>query len=98
MSRKFNNPRYATRGISAEVPLVTQLILWELVDSMQVEEQDYLQVFTLTAEDGNQVIEHHKEIPEYRKESSYPSETPVNAKIFVIDDETHSTMLLAEEY
>ncbi len=98
MTRKFNNPRYATKGVSEEVPLVTQLILWGLVDSMKVEEQDYLQVFTLTAGDGKQVVEHHQEIPEYRKKSSFPAENPVNAKIFVIDDETHSTMLLAEEY
>jgi hypothetical protein len=98
MERKFNNPRYATKGISAEVPLMTQIIMWGLVDSMKVENQDYLQVFTLTADEKTQRIEHHQEVPEYRNELSFPAENPVNAKVFVIDDETHSTMLLAEEY
>ncbi|MGN0679484.1 MAG: DUF960 family protein, partial [Oscillospiraceae bacterium] len=40
----FNNPRYATRGVNSEVPMLTQIILWGLIDSMEVAEKDYLQV------------------------------------------------------
>ncbi len=94
----FNNPRYCTRGISSEVPLLMQIILWGLIDSMEVAEKDYLQVFCLSEESGKQKIIHRQEQPEYNKEYLFPSEEPITAKIFVIDDETHTTMLLAEEY
>ena len=94
----FTSPRYATRCITATVPLVLQIILWNLLDSMEVAEKDYLQVFRLSAESGKQKIIHSQEQPEYSKEYLFPSEEPITAKIFVIDDETHTTMLLAEEY
>ena len=94
----FNNQRYVTRGISNELPLMLQIILWGLIDTMEVAEKDYLQVFLLSNEDGKQRIIHEQEQPEYRKEYLFPSENPITAKIFVIDDETHTTMLLAEEY
>ena len=94
----FNNPRYCTRGISSEVPLLMQIILGGLIDSMEVAEKDYLQIFRLSAENGKQKIIHTQEQPEYSKEYLFPSEAPITAKIFVIDDETHTTMLLAEEY
>lgn len=97
MKPKFNNPRYCTKGISENVPIELQMILWSQIDLLEIE-KDYLQVFKLTVEDGKQVIEHHQEFPEYRKVSRFSSENPITTKIFVIDDETHSTMLLAEEY
>ena len=94
----FNNPRYATSGVNSELPLLTQIILWGLIDTMEVAEKDYLQVFCLSADGENQRIIHEQEQPEYRKEYLFPSENPVTAKVYVIDDKTHSTMLLAEEY
>ena len=94
----FKNPRYCTSGVTGTLPLMTQIILWGLIDTMEVAEKDYLQVFLLSDEDGQQRIIHEQEQPEYRKEHLFPSDTPITAKIFVIDDETHTTMLLAEEY
>lgn len=94
----FNNPRYATSGINSELPLLMQIILWGLIDTMEVVRKDYLQVFLLSADGGNQRIIHEQEQPEYRKEYLFSSEKPVTMKVFVIDDESHSTMLLAEEY
>lgn len=94
----FNNQRYVTRGISNELPLMLQIILWGLIDTMEVAEKDYLQVFCLSNESGKQKITHSQEQPEYSKEYLFPSEEPITAKIFVIDDKTHTTMLLAEEY
>lgn len=41
----FNNPRYVTSGINSELPLLTQIVLWGLIDTMEVAEKDYLQVF-----------------------------------------------------
>lgn len=98
MAQRFNNPHYATRGIAEKLPVLTQIILWELIDSMKVDEKDYLQVFTLSDEDGQQKILHEQEYPEYKSEHLFPSLNPVTARIFVIDDENHSTMLFAEEY
>ncbi len=94
----FKNARYATRGINAEIPLALQLILWKMIDEMEVAQKDYLQVFTLSTENGEQKIIHEQEQPDYRKEYVFSTDRLVNAKIFVIDDGDHSTMLLAEEY
>ena len=94
----FNNQRYVTRGITSTVPLVTQIILWDCIDSMKVERKDYLQVFKLVANGTNQQITHSQEEPAYERTFTFPTDEPITAKIFVIDDETHTTMLLAEEY
>ena len=94
----FNNPRYCTKGISETVPLLTQIILWDLIDSMEVEEKDYLQVFKLTTDSKTQHVTHTQEQPPYERTLEFRTDNPITAKIFVIDDETHTTMLLAEEY
>ncbi len=93
----FNNPRYTTKGITEGIPVLTQLLLWNIIDRMP-EPKDGFQVFKLSERSGLQVIEHHQEIPEYRKDYEIKADEIVTAKIFVIDDGTHSTMLLAEEY
>ncbi len=94
----FKNPRYVTRGINAEISLALQLVLWKMIDDMEVARKDYLQVFTLSSENGKQKIIHEQEEPDYHKEYTFSGDCLVNAKIFVIDDGDHSTMLLAEEY
>ena len=97
---KFKNARYVTKGIAETVPLRLQLILWNMIDTMQMTDKDYLQVFELSEDNGRQKIVHKQEAPMYEKEYLMDvSDTPfVCAKIFVIDDTTHSTMLLASEY
>ena len=73
-----------------------QVYMWHLIDEL-LEPKDYLQVFTCTESNGKQKLIHTQEEPEYRRE--YLWDAPVFCgKIFVIDDEEHSTMLLAEEY
>ena len=50
-------------------------------------------------ENGKQKIVHSQEQPEYKKEYLFETGTPfLCAKIFVIDDVTHSTMLFNYEY
>ncbi len=90
----FQNQRYITGGINATIPLSLQALLWSLVDGRE----DYLQVFRLTTSGKNQHILHTQEQPEYSAEYDFPSCNPIIAKIFVIDDGDHSTMLLADEY
>ena len=61
----FSNPRYSTRGISETVPILTQIILWNCIDSMKTERKDYLQVFKLTADNHTQHVTHSQEEPSY---------------------------------
>jgi len=56
-------------------------------------------VFTCSGFDGKQKITHIQEEPEYKREYLLQTDASIFiGKIFVIDDEAHSTMLLAEEY
>lgn len=100
----FDNNRYMTIGIQQEIPIELQIFLWNSIDTLkeQEEELDYLQVFELTRERIDDVffqnIEHRQEVPKYSITYRLFSKEMVNAKIFVIDDGTYSTMMLAEEY
>lgn len=102
---KFNNPRYITKGISNQIPLNIQVALWSMVDNLSTNNisLDYLQVFTLTTVVKNNkttlTIKHSQEVPSYEKEYTINNYTDIiNCKIYIIDDSTHTTMLLAEEY
>ena len=91
----FENQKFLTRGITAQLPLWMINMLWLMI---LTSEKDYLQVFTLTKTPTGQHIVHEQEQQPYRYELDVPCDDAVNAKVFVIDDLTHSTMLLAEEY
>ena len=93
----FQNKRFLTRGVQAEIPVELQLFVWHCIDNLP-EERDYFQVFALKEIDGKQHIHHFSEQPEYSKEYQISTEKPITAKVYVIDDIDHSTMLLAEEY
>ncbi len=93
----FNNQRYITRGVQAEITFEIQLLMWECIDRMP-ESKDYLQVFTFESIDILQKIVHTSEQPEYCMNYFIPCSKPITAKVYVIDDGDHSTMLLAEEY
>ena len=93
----FDNQRFLTRGVDAEIPLELQLFLWSCIDRLP-EERDYFQVFKLEALGEMQRISHTSEQPEYHMEYIIPTEKPITAKLYVIDSEEYSTMLLAEEY
>ena len=93
----FTNERYLTCGVDNMIPLELQLFMWKCVERMQ-EAKDYLQIFELTASGSMQSISHSSEEPEYHMVYLIPSDSPVTAKIYIIDDGDYSTMLLAEEY
>lgn len=96
--------RYVTRGINADIPIEIQVLLWGAVDVVvaSTTESDYLQVFTLVVTKGVLRINHSQESPQYsnsfqiKLKNKYT--TLDSVRIFVIDDVTHSTMLLANEY
>ena len=93
----FQNKRFLTRGVQAEIPIELQLFLWNCIDQLQ-QERDYFQVFKLDVANGKQHIHHISEQPEYSQDYMIDIANPVNQKVYVIDDIDHSTMLLAEEY
>lgn len=93
----FDNKRYVTRGVMAEIPLYIQSILWYMI-GLVPEPRDYLQIFVLLEEDGKQKIVHRQEQPDYESIQVVSLEDVITAKIYVIDDGAHLTMLLAEEY
>ena len=92
----FNN-RYMTKGVQSEIPIALQVFMWDCVTAVP-EPKDYLQIFRLSEADGKQKIIHEQEVPEYKREYLLAFPEPVNAKVYVIDDGDHCTMLLAEEY
>ncbi len=96
--KRFNNKRFITKGVAENISPLLQIIMWQYIDELSLP-QDYLQVFDLTIENGKQKIKHTQEEPEYHKEYLLNTDASFyDGKVFVIDDETHSTMLLAEEY
>ncbi len=93
----FDNQRYLTRGVHSEIPIELQLFMWACIDSLP-SERDYFQVFKLKNLNGIQKITHFSEQPEYHKEYMIPMDKPITAKVYIIDSDEYSTMLLAEEY
>ena len=102
MSRFNSGNRYISSGIENTLPQYLILMLWQYIDFLKDKcELDYLQVFRLYKEGAGQGIEHTQEQPKpcKRKYTLFAENAPlVNAKVYVIDDETHETMILAEEY
>ena len=80
------------------IPKLLQIIMWELINNLPVGSRDYLQVFLLSPDIKGQRIIHTQENPDYKKEYVFNLNTAVVGKVFVIDDGTHSTMLMNYEY
>lgn len=93
----FDNQRYITRGIIDMIPLELQLFMWDCVDRMP-EPKDYFQIFELSDLGSMQRIVHKSEQPEYKMNYFIPTSKALTAKVYIIDSEEYSTMLLAEEY
>ena len=94
----FPIKRLITSNILREISLGWIAFLWQCVDNLPIE-QDYLQIFELSEVNGFQKIIHIQECPPYRKEYLFSPFFPmVTAKIYIINDETHATMLFAHEY
>ncbi|NMM65136.1 DUF960 domain-containing protein [Clostridium sp. P21] len=100
----FGNDRYMTIGVQYEIPVELQLFMWYCIDTLkeQGKELDYIQVFELSKERADDVlyqnIEHRQEVPEYSMTYRLFPKELIDAKVFVIDDGDHSTMMLSNEY
>lgn len=96
----FNGDKYITKGINERINLSLQILLWSLVDDLKIE-KDYLQAFKLNKVGDVVNIEHTQEIPDYKlciKLNAKDLEFNGNAKVYLIDSQDYSTMLLEEEY
>lgn len=93
----FDNQRYITRGIYAEIPLWLQIFIWKCMDRIP-EPKDYFQVFELNSLGGMQRIIHFSEQPEYRMNYFIPTNKALTAKVYIIDSDEYATMFLAGEY
>ncbi|MGJ0917868.1 DUF960 family protein [Enterococcus avium] len=99
--------RYITKGVNEQVPKEIQLRCWQLIDKKVKQEDvqlDYLQIFEFNRDDqrGTIMIIHRQEEPFF---IDYHECRVTDAlanffikKLWVIDDHTHQTMLLPEEY
>lgn len=102
----FNNPGYMTRGFQAEVPIETQLMIYDCLERTKqtLTVMDYLQVFKLDKVSSNgsylQQVVHSQEVPPFEKTVylTLPEDQIIITKIYVIDDGDHHTFLLASEY
>lgn len=93
----FSGKKYITRGVSENISIELQIILWNMVLSMSIK-KDYLQIFELSTDENILTIKHSQEIPTYEKIYKFIVSKPINEKIYIIDDTEYSTMLLASEY
>ena len=94
----FQNQRYLTRGVQDTIPPELQLLMWNALEAVP-EPKDYFQILRLFVLNGIQCIEHQQEQPPFKREYLLPTvENPITAKVYIIDDGDHRTMLLAEEY
>lgn len=96
--KRFQNKRLITLGVYEKIPEPLQLLLWLMVD--EPKEQDYLQIFDLQKTVDGVLICHSQEVLPYENVVKVQCEAEFGFKerVYIIDDETHSTMLLAEEY
>lgn len=101
--------RHITKGISDQLPNRLVMKLWDILDDFLANQtpKDYLQVFNVSIGKNSISIKHFQEVPPYYKfhtlgkefisEFQDPNQER-EFKVYIIDDITHSTMLLAEEY
>lgn len=89
--------RYVTKGVQEQVPVQLQILMWQLIDDLP-KERDYLQIFNFEKMVYKIMVTHSQEVPEYEQTYAVSGPFLFVGKIFVIQEDDHETMLLAEEY
>ena len=95
----FTNKRYVTKEVADIVPIDIQLLIWKLIEVLEVK-KDYLQVFELIPIENDFVkIIQKQEIPEFTCEIIINNKTIKEImKIFVIDNIEYSIMMFNTQY
>lgn len=99
----FKNEAYMTIGYQTEIPdNIKEFISHIIGKCSQYSDTDYLQVFRLHSDpndDQSQIIEHTQEQPDKKMIYAIIGDfDKVNNKVYVIDDTSHHTFMLASEY
>lgn len=100
----FKNKAFMTVGYQNDIPdNIKEFIAHIIGKCSQMEDADYLQVFKLHVDPNNdqmQVIEHTQEQPMKRMVYTLSGDFDkvIDQKVYVIDDTSHHTCLLASEY
>lgn len=94
----FIGRKVVSKQVQNIIPAWLQNLLWYLIETMEVEEQDFIQFFELTgiSENGElrQRIVHRQLIPFQQDEHIFSVSHAVTANIIVMDNELHCFMLL----
>ena len=95
----FTNERYITKEVADIVPIDIQLLIWKLIEVLEVKKY-YLQVFELIPIENDFVkIIQKQEIPEFTCEIIINNKTIKEImKIFVIDNIEYSIMMFNTQY
>lgn len=95
----FTNEKYLTREVADRVPIEMQMLMWNLIEEIEVE-KDYLQIFELIPNSSEFVeIVHKQEIPEFTfnyRVKNCGIETKM--KLYIIDNGDYSMMMFNHEY
>jgi hypothetical protein len=105
MKDLFSGNKYVTHHAHDVLPVELQLLLWDLIEVARRKVQlDYLQIFHLeevkegNMNAGHQRIVHIQEEPSYRLKINVSINSPITGKVYVADERTHATMMMAEDY
>lgn len=93
-------PFYITRGVKEEIHPV---LIKEMIDSvMRLKKSvavDYLQIFKFSQEGDKTWIEHIQEEPAHKKTLMFKGiPNKFEEKVYIIDNGSYITVLLADEY
>lgn len=103
---------YITQNALNALPPALIDCLWDLYFNLRkkADKIDYLNVFRLTKQRNRQIISHIQEYPKYKKKhyvklrernmetGKFEDVSPVEGKVYIIEYDTHITMLLASDY
>lgn len=92
-----NVKKLVTFDANENISQSTQLFLWSIVNKISVE-KDYLQIFKLSREKGQQKVIHKQEVPLYEHVYFFDTNEPIEATVYIVIEENCSTMMLAENY
>ena len=83
---------------AGRIPDALMVLMWQMIAAMQTAQKDYLQSVHIDENADGTAHRPSQEQPPYRYELDVHCKCAIDAKVYVIDDKTRSTMLLASEY
>ncbi|MFB1097415.1 DUF960 family protein [Terribacillus sp. JSM ZJ617] len=99
-----HKPRYVTRAINEKLNIEIKVLLWKLLDSIEVkrkDKMDYLQVFEIVNQGNNIKIINRQEQPAMTEELMKMKQGSMNIEdtiVWIIDDLEYRTMLFPKDY